>query len=193
MPARENDLLKLYLNDIRGLPRLRAGEEWQLARQIEAGCRAAEQLQAHPDIAQAGQLVQVIRCGQAARQRFIEANYHLVLKVVRRYAGAGLPLPDLIQEGNLGLIEAVDQFDYRLDCRFSTYALSRIRRTIRDAVARQAALALPGKSWAELSRVQQAARPDGDLTGEVIALAAGLPASPAAPDEPRFTRRTERH
>lgn len=137
MLAQENDTLRLYLNDIRGLRLLEAGEEIDLAHQIEAGRRAAQQLQANPDSTQRDQLEQMVRCGQVARQRFIEANYRLVLSVARRYARADLPLPDLIQEGNLGLIQAVDKFDYRLGCRFSTYAMPWIRRAMRSALARQ--------------------------------------------------------
>ncbi|MBE7550026.1 MAG: sigma-70 family RNA polymerase sigma factor [Anaerolineales bacterium] len=178
MLAQENESLRLYLNDIRGLPLLEAGEEVDLARQIEAGQRAAQQLQANPDTAQADQLEQMVHCGQAARQRFIEANYRLVLQIARRFAGTDLPLPDLIQEGNLGLIQAVDRFDYRGGCRFSTYAAHWIRRAIRGAVARQAPVYIPLNVWTELGRIKRAVNQillgGGTVTLEAIAVQAGL-------------------
>lgn len=178
MLAQENDPLRLYLNDIRGLPLLEAGEEVDLASQIEAGRRAVQQLLANPDNTQRDQLEQVVRRGQAARQRFIEANYRLVLQIARQFAGADLPLPDLIQEGNLGLIQAVDKFDYRRGCRFSTYATHWIRRAIRCAVARQAPVYIPLNIWTELGRIKRAVNQillgGGMVTLEAIAVQAGL-------------------
>ncbi|MCL4297960.1 MAG: sigma-70 family RNA polymerase sigma factor [Anaerolineae bacterium] len=178
MTAQENDLLKLYLNDMHGRALLEAGEEIDLARQIEAGHRAAEQLRGSFDSAQRDQLQQAVRCGQAARQRFIEANYRLVLQVARQYATPDLPLPDLIQEGNLGLIQAVDKFDYRRGCRFSTYATHWIRRAIRYAVARQAPVYIPLNVWTELGRIKRAVNQillgGGTVMLEAIAVQAGL-------------------
>lgn len=178
MPAQENDLLKLYLNDMNGRALLEAGEEIDLARQIEAGHRAAEQLRGSFDSAQRDQLQQAARCGLAARQRFIEANYRLVLPIAHQYAGNDLPLPDLIQEGNLGLIQAVDRFDYRRGCRFSTYATHWIRRAIRGAIARQAPVYIPLNVWTELGRVKRAVNQillgGGMVTLEAIAVQAGL-------------------
>ncbi|HZU18879.1 MAG TPA: sigma-70 family RNA polymerase sigma factor [Candidatus Dormibacteraeota bacterium] len=108
-----SDLLAVFLGEIRGHPLLMAEEEVRLARRIERGDRAA-------------------------RERMIRANLRLVLSIARRYQGYGLPLIDLVQEGILGLMRAVDKFDWRRGFRFSTYATWWIRKAIQTALTNQA-------------------------------------------------------
>jgi RNA polymerase primary sigma factor len=134
-----DELLRLYMTEAAATPLLTAEEEVALARQIAAGVRAAEQLasgQGTPE--ERARWEAEVAAGQAARKRLIEANLRLVVSVARRYLGRGLPLADLIQEGNLGLFRAVDKFDPERGFRFSTYAYWWIRQAISRAVADQA-------------------------------------------------------
>lgn len=134
-----DELLRLYMTEAAATPLLTAEEEVALARQIAAGVRAAEQLasgQGSPE--ERARWEAEVAAGQAARKRLIEANLRLVVSVARRYLGRGLPLADLIQEGNLGLFRAVDKFDPERGFRFSTYAYWWIRQAISRAVADQA-------------------------------------------------------
>ena len=134
------DDLRLYLEAAAREPLLTKEEEVELAILIEHGKEAEERLRAgrlrsEKSIMKARQEV---RKAEAARQRFIMANLRLVVSVARKYQGQGLPLLDLIQEGNIGLMRAVELFDWRRGFKFSTYATWWIRQAITRAIADQA-------------------------------------------------------
>jgi RNA polymerase primary sigma factor len=135
------DLVRIYLREIGRVPLLTAQDEVDLAKSIEAGLFAEEKLQS--DRAACGgallsDLAQLATDGMQAKQRLIEANLRLVVSIAKRYIGRGLVFLDLIQEGNLGLIRAVEKFDYTKGYKFSTYATWWIRQAITRAIADQA-------------------------------------------------------
>jgi RNA polymerase primary sigma factor len=134
------DLLRQYLREIGRIRLLTAPEEVELARRIEAGLFAEEQLNGDPPPPDplAGELDTLVVLGRIAKRRLIEANLRLVVSVAKRYVGRGLTLLDLIQEGNLGLIRAVEKFDYARGFKFSTYATWWIRQAMSRALADQA-------------------------------------------------------
>ncbi len=135
-PERPSELLSAYLEQIASISLLTAAEEVQLAFDIEAGLLAAERLAAGGFPAEAADdLETLVRLGQRARSRMIASNLRLVVAAARRYQGRGVPLVDLIQEGNLGLLRAVEKFDYRRGCKFSTYAMWWIRQAITRGIA----------------------------------------------------------
>ena len=136
--------VRMYLKEIGKVPLLTAAEEIDLAMKIEAGVAAGEQLEK----ADAGEielerrdlrrLTRIEEVGFDAKQQLIEANLRLVVSIAKRYVGRGMLFLDLIQEGNLGLIRAVEKFDYRKGFKFSTYATWWIRQAITRAIADQA-------------------------------------------------------
>ena len=138
------DPVRMYLKEIGKVPLLTAAEEIDLAMKIEAGVAAGEQLEK----ADAGgielerrdlrRLTRIEEVGFDAKQQLIEANLRLVVSIAKRYVGRGMLFLDLIQEGNLGLIRAVEKFDYRKGFKFSTYATWWIRQAITRAIADQA-------------------------------------------------------
>ncbi len=137
-----SDLVRIYLREIGRVPLLTAHDEVELAKAIEAGLFAEEKLQggllggcAGAEVAD---LMLIAADGIAAKQRLIEANLRLVVSIAKRYIGRGLVFVDLIQEGNLGLIRAVEKFDYTKGYKFSTYATWWIRQAITRAIADQA-------------------------------------------------------
>jgi RNA polymerase primary sigma factor len=134
------DLFRQYLREIGRIPLLTAAQEVELARQVEAGLFAEEKLTAFPDLD--SQLAVDLDCvvvqGRMAKRRLIEANLRLVVSVAKRYIGRGLTMLDLVQEGNLGLIRAVEKFDYARGYKFSTYATWWIRQAMSRALADQA-------------------------------------------------------
>ncbi|MFJ3788286.1 RNA polymerase sigma factor [Kitasatospora sp. NPDC090091] len=134
------DLLRQYLREIGRIRLLTAVEEVELARRIEAGLFAEERLHREPAPSDplAGELDSLVVIGRIAKRRLIEANLRLVVSVAKRYVGRGLTLLDLIQEGNLGLIRAVEKFDYARGYKFSTYATWWIRQAMSRALADQA-------------------------------------------------------
>ncbi|MER8186563.1 sigma-70 family RNA polymerase sigma factor [Kitasatospora sp. NPDC094015] len=133
------DLLRQYLREIGRVRLLTAVEEVELARQIEAGLFAEEALDRAADgPALADELDRLVVLGRMAKRRLIEANLRLVVSVAKRYVGRGLTLLDLIQEGNVGLIRAVEKFDYTRGYKFSTYATWWIRQAMSRALADQA-------------------------------------------------------
>ncbi|GAA2825916.1 RNA polymerase sigma factor [Kitasatospora aburaviensis] len=134
------DLLRQYLREIGRIRLLTAVEEVELARRIEAGLFAEERLHREPAPSDplAGELDTLVVIGRIAKRRLIEANLRLVVSVAKRYVGRGLTLLDLIQEGNLGLIRAVEKFDYARGYKFSTYATWWIRQAMSRALADQA-------------------------------------------------------
>ena len=134
------DLFRQYLREIGRIPLLSAADEVDLARRVEAGLFAEEKL-ADPstqDSALALDLDRLIVMGRIAKRRLIEANLRLVVSVAKRYVGRGLTMLDLVQEGNLGLIRAVEKFDYARGYKFSTYATWWIRQAMSRALADQA-------------------------------------------------------
>jgi RNA polymerase primary sigma factor len=135
------DLFRQYLREIGRIPRLTAVDEVDLARQVEAGLFAEEYLNARPgldDDRLVSDLDKLIVLGRIAKRRLIEANLRLVVSVAKRYVGRGLTMLDLVQEGNLGLIRAVEKFDYARGYKFSTYATWWIRQAMSRALADQA-------------------------------------------------------
>ncbi len=137
-----SDLVRIYLREIGKVPLLTAHDEVELAKAIEAGLFAIEMLQGDHGAgscgASAGELAIVAAEGDRARGRLIEANLRLVVSIAKRYIGRGMVFLDLIQEGNLGLIRAVEKFDYTKGYKFSTYATWWIRQAITRAIADQA-------------------------------------------------------
>ena len=139
-PAATSDLVRIYLREIGRVPLLTAADEVELAKSIEAGLFADEKLRGSspPEGAEAADLQFLVAEGDRAKQRLIEANLRLVVSIAKRYIGRGLVFLDLIQEGNLGLIRAVEKFDYTRGYKFSTYATWWIRQAITRAIADQA-------------------------------------------------------
>ena len=138
-----SDLVRIYLREIGKVPLLTAQDEVDLAKAIEAGLFAREVLHtgrvpAACASASEAELAAIAEEGQRARQRLIEANLRLVVSIAKRYIGRGMVFLDLIQEGNLGLIRAVEKFDYAKGYKFSTYATWWIRQAITRAIADQA-------------------------------------------------------
>jgi len=138
--ATTGDLVRIYLREIGRVPLLTAADEVELAKSIEAGLFAEDILQGGrlPSGVAACDLEQLTREGVRAKQKLIEANLRLVVSIAKRYIGRGLVFLDLIQEGNLGLIRAVEKFDYTRGYKFSTYATWWIRQAITRAIADQA-------------------------------------------------------
>jgi RNA polymerase primary sigma factor len=134
------DLFRQYLREIGRIPLLTAVEEVDLARRVEAGLFAEEKLAAFPDLDSrlAVDLDRLVVLGRMAKRGLIEANLRLVVSVAKRYVGRGLTMLDLVQEGNLGLIRAVEKFDYARGYKFSTYATWWIRQAMSRALADQA-------------------------------------------------------
>jgi RNA polymerase primary sigma factor len=135
-----SDPVRMYLQEIGRYPLLTTQQEVELSMQVEAGERAALQLAEHDDPTPAERIIleRQIRKGDRARQRLVVSNLRLVVSIAKKYVGRGLSLLDLIQEGNLGLIRAVEKFDYRKGFKFSTYATWWIRQSVTRALADQA-------------------------------------------------------
>ncbi|MHC5260010.1 RNA polymerase sigma factor [Streptomyces sp. UC4497] len=135
-----SDLFRQYLREIGRIPLLTAADEVDLARRVEAGLFAEEKLAHAPDLDSqlALDLDKLVVMGRMAKRRLIEANLRLVVSVAKRYVGRGLTMLDLVQEGNLGLIRAVEKFDYARGYKFSTYATWWIRQAMSRALADQA-------------------------------------------------------
>jgi RNA polymerase nonessential primary-like sigma factor len=131
------DSVRLYLNSIGKVALLKADEEVDLAKTIEAGLYARHKLDTDETLPSdyARDLRQLSREGVAAKRHMLEANLRLSVSLAKRYTGKGLPLLDLIQEGNLGLIRAVEKFDYAKGYKFSTYATWWIRQAISRGMA----------------------------------------------------------
>ncbi|AZM89065.1 RNA polymerase sigma factor [Streptomyces sp. W1SF4] len=134
------DLFRQYLREIGRIPLLTAAEEVELARRVEAGLFAEEKLAGATDLDSqlAVDLDKLVVMGRMAKRRLIESNLRLVVSVAKRYVGRGLTMLDLVQEGNLGLIRAVEKFDYARGYKFSTYATWWIRQAMSRALADQA-------------------------------------------------------
>jgi RNA polymerase primary sigma factor len=142
--AVSTDSVRAYLKQIGKVALLSAEQEVELAKRIEAGLYAAERLRRSHDATEkpssqlSWDLRWIVRDGERAMNHLLEANLRLVVSVAKRYTGRGMPFLDLIQEGNLGLIRAVEKFDYTKGYKFSTYATWWIRQAISRAMADQA-------------------------------------------------------
>jgi len=132
-----SDTVGLYLKEMARVPLLTTEEEVQLAMRQEAGQKAEEQLEQAPDHDRRAEWQFLIQDGLNARDHLIKANTRLVVSIAKKYMSRGVPFLDLIQEGNLGLMKAVEKFDYHRGYRFSTYATWWIRQTITRAIADQ--------------------------------------------------------
>ncbi len=139
-PTITSDPVRMYLREIGRTSLLTGDEEIELALQIRQGQEAAELLASQPDLDldRRDELALTIRRGDAAQQRLTNANLRLVVSVAKRYIGRGMSFSDLIQEGNIGLLRAVQKFDHELGFKFSTYATWWIRQAISRAIADQA-------------------------------------------------------
>jgi len=167
------------------VPLLTAGQEVELAKRIEAGLFAEEKLAGGSGVLRADQradLERVAEDGRRAKDHLLEANLRLVVSVARRYAGRGMLILDLIQEGNLGLIRGVEKFDYTRGYKFSTYATWWIRQAITRAMAEQSrTIRLPvhmAEAVSTLARVQRQLLQDLGREPTPGELAAGLDMTP---------------
>ena len=133
------DLVRVYLNGIGKTALLTAEQEVELAKRIEAGVFAQHMLETGTKLSpkRRSELAALVRDGGRAKNHLLEANLRLVVSLAKRYTGRGMPLLDLIQEGNLGLIRAVEKFDYAKGYKFSTYATWWIRQAITRGMADQ--------------------------------------------------------
>ena len=139
--AATNDPVRMYLKEIGKVPLLTAQEEVELAKKIEEGEEASRILREKGDQLPREKVRELRRKekeGQEAKRKLVEANLRLVVSIAKRYVGRGMLFLDLIQEGNLGLIRAVEKFDFRKGYKFSTYATWWIRQAITRAIADQA-------------------------------------------------------
>ena len=137
--AEERDLVGVYLHEISRTPLLDAAREVDLSKAIEAGLYAEHLLdtaEVRPGVSRE-ELERLVVEGDRAKDLFIRANLRLVVSIARRYVRSGMPMLDLIQEGNTGLVRAVEKFDYERGYKFSTYATWWIRQAISRAIAQQ--------------------------------------------------------
>jgi RNA polymerase primary sigma factor len=131
------DAVSLYLKEISQTPLLTAQQEKDLAAQFELGREASSKLEETADPDRHASLLEQIKAGEEARQQIIKANFRLVVSIAKHYTGRGVSFLDLIQEGNIGLMRAVEKFDYHRGYKFSTYATWWIRQAITRAIADQ--------------------------------------------------------
>jgi DNA-directed RNA polymerase sigma subunit (sigma70/sigma32) len=156
----EEDLVRLYLTDIGQYPLLTKDDEVRLAQAIEAGNEARTALESSGrDVtpARKRELKRTARHGEDAERTFVQSNLRLVVSIAKKYQASGLPLLDLIQEGNLGLMHAVEKFDWRKGFKFSTYATWWIRQAITRGIANTGrTIRLPVHAGDTLARLQKA-------------------------------------
>lgn len=155
----EEDLVRLYLTDIGQYALLTKDDEVRLAKAIETGKEAAAQMANSKDLSttQRRELRKVARAGEIAERQFVQSNLRLVVSIAKKYQASGLPLLDLIQEGNLGLMHAVEKFDWRKGFKFSTYATWWIRQAITRGIANTGrTIRLPVHAGDTLARLQKA-------------------------------------
>ncbi|MGC8627802.1 MAG: sigma-70 family RNA polymerase sigma factor [Acidimicrobiales bacterium] len=153
------DLLGLYLDEAGSFPLLTKADEMRLGQAIQAAQTASEELAAGGEELtpqRKRELRKIIAAGERATQHFINSNLRLVVSVARKYQWSGLPLSDLIQEGNLGLIHAVEKFDWRKGFKFSTYATWWIRQSIGRAIENTAhTVRIPAHVGDEIRRARR--------------------------------------
>ncbi|MFI9641007.1 RNA polymerase sigma factor RpoD/SigA [Micromonospora sp. NPDC051925] len=180
--AEERDLVGVYLHEISRTPLLDAAKEVDLSKAIEAGLYAEHLL--GEDRVPVGfdrdDLERLVVEGERAKDLFIRANLRLVVSIARRYVRSGMPMLDLIQEGNTGLVRAVEKFDYERGYKFSTYATWWIRQAISRAIAQQErTVRLPVHLVEDVNRMRNVARQltrelGGDPEPEQIAASLGV-------------------
>jgi RNA polymerase sigma factor (sigma-70 family) len=155
-PEYSGDPVRAYLNGIGRHRLLTAAEEVECAKAIEAGLLAARKIGETTDPDLRGDLAAIASDGRRAKQRMLESNLRLVVSVAKRYSGHGMSLLDLIQEGNLGLIRAVEKFDYQKGYKFSTYATWWIRQAINRAVTDQSrTIRVPAHTVDQIKRMNR--------------------------------------
>jgi len=155
----EEDLVRLYLTDIGQYPLLTKEDEVRLAQAIEAGVAARAEMESDPALGpvRRRELRRVVRSGEKAQRTFVQSNLRLVVSIAKKYQASGLPLLDLVQEGNLGLMHAVEKFDWRKGFKFSTYATWWIRQAITRGIANTGrTIRLPVHAGDTLARLQKA-------------------------------------
>jgi RNA polymerase sigma factor (sigma-70 family) len=155
----EEDLVRLYLTDIGQYALLTKDDEVRLAKAIEAGKEAVAEMAKikAPTATKRRELRKAIREGEVAERAFVQSNLRLVVSIAKKYQASGLPLLDLIQEGNLGLMHAVEKFDWRKGFKFSTYATWWIRQAITRGIANTGrTIRLPVHAGDTLARLQKA-------------------------------------
>ncbi len=155
----EEDLVRLYLTDIGQYTLLTKDDEVDLAQKIEAGIEAREQMAAGKSLrpARRVELRRLVQEGEQAERQFVQSNLRLVVSIAKKYQASGLPLLDLVQEGNLGLMHAVEKFDWRKGFKFSTYATWWIRQAITRGIANTGrTIRLPVHAGDTLTRLQKA-------------------------------------
>jgi len=169
------DLVGLYLTDIGRHARLSKDDEIGLAQRIEAGAEARRQLGGPAALKPAGRraLSLRVRDADAARRAFVEANLRLVVAIATHYRTSGLSFLDLVQEGNLGLLRAVDKFEWRKGFKFSTYATWWIRQAIQRGISKTA------------RTVRLPVHAGDHVCGSVTSRLASRPSSSATPPGPR--------
>jgi len=159
--SEDRDLVGVYLHEISRTPLLSAEQEVDLAKAVEAGLYAEHLLGAGeaPLGTTPGELQSLALEGKSAKDQFIRANLRLVVSIARRYVRSGMPMLDLIQEGNTGLVRAVEKFDYVRGYKFSTYATWWIRQAISRAIAQQErTVRLPVHLVEDVNRMRSVAR-----------------------------------
>ena len=181
-----SDTVRMYLKEIGRVGLLSGDEERRLAQTIEQG-NVAAQMMDMPDVAgddstvERRRLIRQVNAGQRAKSDLIQANLRLVVSIAKRYAGRGMQFLDLIQEGNLGLMRAVDKFDYTKGFKFSTYATWWIRQAITRAIADQArTIRIPVHMVESMNRVLRIQRQmhqelEREPTLDELAVHSGLP------------------
>jgi RNA polymerase primary sigma factor len=159
--AASADSVRLYLNQIGQVALLEAEQEVDLAKRIEAGLyarellRQANEVEAEFPTQRRRDLNLIVRDGNKAYHAFLEANLRLVVSLAKKYTGRGISFQDLIQEGNLGLIRAVEKFDYKKGYKFSTYATWWIRKWVRDALRDKARVVrIPGEKEDKIKNIR---------------------------------------
>ncbi len=155
-----DDSISLYLKEIGRVPLLTAAEEVELAKRMERGQLAQQRLEEGvEDPIEREYLLWVVRDGERAQEHLIKANSRLVVSVAKKYVGRGVPFLDLIQEGNIGLIRAVNKFDYRRGYKFSTYATWWIRQAVTRAIADQGrTIRVPVHMYEQINRLTRTSR-----------------------------------
>jgi RNA polymerase sigma factor (sigma-70 family) len=159
--AASADLVRVYLNEIGKVALLTAADEVELAKRIEAGLYAEHLVAASNNLGAARKrdLRALVLDGERAKDHLLRANLRLVVSLAKRYTGHGMPFLDLIQEGNLGLIRAVEKFDYTKGFKFSTYATWWIRQAISRAMADQSrTIRLPVHLVEQVNKLQRIRR-----------------------------------
>jgi RNA polymerase sigma factor RpoD-like protein len=162
------DLVRSYLNEIGKVSLLSAVEEVELSKRIEAGLYAGHLLATSKrlPVARRRELQALAADGESAKDLLLRANLRLVVSLAKRYTGRGMPFLDLIQEGNLGLIRAVEKFDYTKGFKFSTYATWWIRQAISRAMADQSrTIRLPVHLVEQINKMQRMRRELGQTLG----------------------------